>query len=49
MSKGDGDVWDRAQKTLDESSSHKAERSAVRARFVAYIIERRARGPARSA
>ena len=42
MRRGDGDVWDRARKTLDESSSHKAERSALRARFVAYIAERRA-------
>ena len=42
MSKGDNDVWDRAQKALDESSSHMAERSALRARFTAYIAERRA-------
>ncbi len=42
MSTGDGDAWDRAQKALDESSSHKAERSALKARFMAYIAERRA-------
>ena len=42
MSTDDGDVWDRAQKALDESSSHMAERSALRARFTAYIAERRA-------
>ena len=42
MSTDDGDVWDRAQKALDESSSHMAERSALRARFAAYIAERRA-------
>jgi hypothetical protein len=42
MSKSEGDVWDRAQKALDEGSSHRDERSALRARFVAYIAERRA-------
>lgn len=42
MSTDDGDVWDRAQKALDEGSSHMAERSALRARFTAYIAERTA-------
>ena len=42
MSTDDGGVWDRAQKALDESSSHMAERSALRARLRAYIAERRA-------
>ena len=42
MSTDDGGVWDRAQKALDESSSHMAERSALRARLTAYIAERSA-------
>ncbi len=42
MSTDHGDVWDRAQKALDESSSHMAERSALKARLAAYIAERSA-------
>ena len=42
MSTDDGDVWERALKALDESSSHMAERSALRARFTAYVAERSA-------
>lgn len=42
MSTDDGEVWDRAQKTLDEGSSHMAERSALKERFTAYIAERTA-------
>ncbi len=42
MSTDDGGVWDRAQKALDESSSHMAERSALRVRLTAYIAERSA-------
>ena len=38
----DGDVWARAQKALDESSSHEAERSALKARLAAHIAERSA-------
>ena len=40
MSTEDGEVWDLAQKALDEGSSHMAERSALRARFTAYLAER---------
>jgi len=40
VSTGDGGVWDRAQKALDEGSSHMAERTALRARLTAYIAER---------
>ncbi len=42
MSTDDDGVWDRAQKALDESSSHMAERSALRVRLTAYIVERSA-------
>ena len=42
MSTDDGDVWARAQKALDEGSSHMAARSALRARFTAYTVERTA-------
>jgi hypothetical protein len=42
VSTDDGDVWDRALKTLDEGSSHVAERSALKAQFTAYVAERSA-------
>jgi len=42
VSTDDGDVWDRALKTLEASSSHAAERSALKAQFTAYIAERSA-------
>jgi hypothetical protein len=38
----DGNVWDRAEKALDENSSHEAERSSLKARLAAYIVERSA-------
>lgn len=45
MSKDDrstGDVWDDAQKDLDESASYQAESDALRLRLTAYTTERRA-------
>jgi len=42
VSKEDAKVWDRAQKALGESSSHAAERGALKARLAAYVAERSA-------
>lgn len=42
VSTEDGNVWDRALKALDDSSSHVAERSALKARLAAYVAERSA-------
>lgn len=38
----DADVWDRAQRSLEEGASHPAETDALKARLSAYIAERHA-------